>query len=146
MLNNIYLLFRNSWLAAIWRISNSGRKLRRTAPYFLHKPLYHQVCHGDIKLENVMVSSWNWLLLADFATIKPTLLPEDDPADFTYFFDTSRRRTCYIAPERLVLKITMFDISFFFNVKFQSWKEVLIQARPWMKYKNWMKEIENKRK
>lgn len=49
-----------------------------------------------------MVSSWNWLLLADFATIKPTTLPENDPADFTYFFDTSRRRTCYLAPERFV--------------------------------------------
>ncbi|KAK3857919.1 hypothetical protein Pcinc_035857 [Petrolisthes cinctipes] len=60
------------------------------------------ICHGDIKLENVMVSSWNWLLLADFATIKPTLLPGNDPADFTYFFDTSRRRTCYLAPERFV--------------------------------------------
>lgn len=59
-----------------------------------------QVCHGDIKLENVMVTSWNWLLLADFASIKPTYLPEDNPADFSYFFDTSRRRTCYIAPER----------------------------------------------
>lgn len=61
------------------------------------------MCHGDIKLENVMVSSWNWLLLADFATVKPTLLPEDDPANYTYFFDTSRRRICYIAPERFVL-------------------------------------------
>lgn len=61
-----------------------------------------QVCHGDVKLENIMVSSWNWLLLADFATIKPTTLPENDPADFTYFFDTSRRRTCYLAPERYV--------------------------------------------
>lgn len=60
------------------------------------------VCHGDIKLENVMVSSWNWLLLADFATVKPTLLPEDDPANYTYFFDTSRRRICYIAPERFI--------------------------------------------
>ena len=63
---------------------------------------FEQVYHGDVKLENVMVSSWNWLLLADFATIKPTTLPENDPADFTYFFDTSRRRTCYLAPERFV--------------------------------------------
>lgn len=60
------------------------------------------VCHGDIKLENMMVSSWTWLLLADFATVKPTLLPQDNPADYTYFFDTSRRRTCYIAPERFI--------------------------------------------
>ena len=25
---------------------------------------------------------------------------QDNPSDFSYFFDTSRRRTCYIAPER----------------------------------------------
>ncbi len=60
----------------------------------------HGVCHGDIKMENVMISSWNWVLLTDFASFKPTFLPEDNPAEFSYFFDTSRRRTCYIAPER----------------------------------------------
>lgn len=60
------------------------------------------VCHGDIKLENIMVTGWNWVLLTDFASFKPTYLPEDNPADFSYFFDTSRRRTCYIAPERFV--------------------------------------------
>lgn len=39
----------------------------------------HGVCHGDIKCENVMVTSWNWLLLADFASYKPTYLPADNP-------------------------------------------------------------------
>lgn len=60
------------------------------------------VCHGDIKLENIMVTGWYWVLLTDFASFKPTYLPEDNPADFSYFFDTSRRRTCNIAPERFV--------------------------------------------
>jgi phosphoinositide-3-kinase regulatory subunit 4 len=60
------------------------------------------VCHGDIKSENVVMTTWNWLLLADFASFKPTFLPQDNPADFSYFFDTSRRRTCYIAPERFI--------------------------------------------
>lgn len=58
--------------------------------------------HGDIKSENVMISSWNWVYLADFASFKPTYLPEYDPADFTFFFDTSGKRTCYVAPERFV--------------------------------------------
>ena len=61
-----------------------------------------QVYHGDIKSENVLVTSWNWVLLADIASFKPVCLPVDNPADFNYFFDTSRRRTCYIAPERFV--------------------------------------------
>jgi phosphoinositide-3-kinase regulatory subunit 4 len=47
------------------------------------------VCHGDIKMENVMITAWNWILLTDFASFKPTFLPEDNPAEFSYFFDTS---------------------------------------------------------
>uniref|UniRef100_A0A1B0CEG3 non-specific serine/threonine protein kinase n=1 Tax=Lutzomyia longipalpis TaxID=7200 RepID=A0A1B0CEG3_LUTLO len=65
----------------------------------LHQCHKQKICHGDIKLENILITSWNWILLADFASFKPTFLPEDNPADYTYFFDTSRRRTCYIAPE-----------------------------------------------
>jgi hypothetical protein len=38
------------------------------------------VCHGDLKCENVLVTSWDWLFLADFATHKPTYLPADNPA------------------------------------------------------------------
>ncbi|KAM9723786.1 LOW QUALITY PROTEIN: phosphoinositide 3-kinase regulatory subunit 4 [Menidia menidia] len=67
------------------------------------------VRHGDIKAENLMVTSWNWLLLTDFASFKPAYLPEDNPADFNYFFDTSRRRTCYVAPERFVDGGTLAD-------------------------------------
>ena len=51
-------------------------------------------------MENVMITAWNWILLTDFSSFKPTFLPEDNPAEFSYFFDTSRRRICYIAPER----------------------------------------------
>ncbi|RHZ45574.1 hypothetical protein Glove_669g16 [Diversispora epigaea] len=58
------------------------------------------IYHGDIKTENIFVTSWNWVYLADFAGYKPTYLPEDNPADFSFFFDTSSRRTCYLAPER----------------------------------------------
>lgn len=59
------------------------------------------VFHGDIKSENLLVTSWNWLYLTDFSSsFKPTYLPEDNPADFSFYFDTSGRRTCYLAPER----------------------------------------------
>lgn len=61
------------------------------------------VFHGDIKTENTMVTSWNWLYLSDFSSsFKPTTLPEDNPADFSYYFDTAGRRTCYLAPERFL--------------------------------------------
>lgn len=59
--------------------------------------------HGDIKTENTLVTSWNWLYLSDFSSsFKPTYLPLDNPADFSFYFDTSGRRTCYLAPERFL--------------------------------------------
>ncbi|KAJ3044348.1 Serine/threonine-protein kinase, partial [Rhizophlyctis rosea] len=60
----------------------------------------HRIYHGDIKTENVLVTSWNWTYLCDFSHFKPAFLPEDNPADFSFFFDTSSRRVCYLAPER----------------------------------------------
>jgi phosphoinositide-3-kinase regulatory subunit 4 len=61
------------------------------------------IYHGDIKAHNVLVTSWNWLYLSDFSSsFKPVVLPDNLPADFTYYFDTSGRRTCYLAPERFV--------------------------------------------
>ncbi|OTB08147.1 hypothetical protein M426DRAFT_317250 [Hypoxylon sp. CI-4A] len=61
------------------------------------------VYHGDIKTENIMVTSWNWLYLTDFTgSFKPTKLPDDNPMLYSYYFDLSGRRTCYIAPERFV--------------------------------------------
>ncbi|SAM00828.1 hypothetical protein [Absidia glauca] len=68
-----------------------------------------KVYHGDIKTENVLVTSGNWAYLVDFASYKPTFLPEDDPADFSFFFDTSSRRSCYIAPERFYKAGTEID-------------------------------------
>jgi phosphoinositide-3-kinase regulatory subunit 4 len=62
------------------------------------------VFHGDIKTENVLVTSWNWLYLSDYSSsFKPTFLPEDNPADFSFYFDISGRRTCYLAPERFLV-------------------------------------------
>lgn len=60
------------------------------------------ICHGDIKQENIMVTSWNWIFLTDFAPFKPTYIPEDDPADYNYYFCAidATRRGCSVAPER----------------------------------------------
>jgi len=61
-----------------------------------------QIVHGDMKTENVLVNSFLWVSLADFASYKPVYLSKNHPsADFNYYFDISARRTCYLAPERL---------------------------------------------
>ena len=58
------------------------------------------VIHGDLKPENFLITSWNWVVLTDFASMKPTKIPDDDPAEFQYYFDCMNRRKCYVAPER----------------------------------------------
>lgn len=62
----------------------------------------NSIYHGDIKTENILVTSWNWSLLCDFAPFKPVYLPEDNPGTFSFYFDTSQRRSCYLAPERFL--------------------------------------------
>ncbi|VBB31664.1 unnamed protein product, partial [Acanthocheilonema viteae] len=77
---------------------------KRWITFHLFKALaqceYAEVCHGDIKTQNILVSSYNWVQITDFASFKPATIPSDDPSYFTFFFDTSRRLTCCLAPER----------------------------------------------
>lgn len=60
----------------------------------------------------MLITSSNWLYLADFASFKPTYIPYDDPSDFSFFFDTGGRRLCYLAPE--VCSFSFLSISFIF--------------------------------
>lgn len=69
------------------------------------------ISHGDIKSENILVTSWNWVYVTDFAPYKPTFLPLDDPSDFSFYFDTSGRRACYVAPERFYTEVANPEIS-----------------------------------
>ena len=75
--------------------------------------------HGDIKTENFLLTSWNWIFLVDVAFYKPTFLPSDNPADFSFYFEgqshirasngmitQQARRRCYVAPERFYNQIT----------------------------------------
>ncbi|TKY85009.1 hypothetical protein EX895_006089 [Sporisorium graminicola] len=59
------------------------------------------IAHGDLKCENILVTTSLMIYITDFSSsFKPTFVPLDDPSDFSFFFDTSGRRTCYLAPER----------------------------------------------
>lgn len=63
------------------------------------------VCHGNIKLENVLLSSLSSVFLCDMAPYKPAFIQEDDVGSFTYYFGkSSSTNSCYLAPERLVDK------------------------------------------
>jgi serine/threonine protein kinase/WD40 repeat protein len=65
--------------------------------------------HGDLKTENILSTSWNWIFLSDFALFKPCFLPIDDPAGFYYFFTAGERRRCYLAPERFYESLEDLD-------------------------------------
>ncbi len=58
------------------------------------------ICHGDLKSENILATSYNWIFITDFAPFKPTYILDDDPAEFYYYFQSQNRARCYIAPER----------------------------------------------
>ena len=60
----------------------------------------HGIVHGDLKPENILCTTSHWLVLTDFGSFKPALIPEDDPTDFQYYFDAMNRHRCYLAPER----------------------------------------------
>lgn len=66
-------------------------------------------CHGDLKIENIMLTSWNWVFLTDMAAFKPTNLPINDPSFFSYFFENSRRQSCCIAPERFTKSLSYLE-------------------------------------
>lgn len=73
--------------------------------------------HGDIKSENFLVTSWNWVFLADIGSYyKPNYLSEGDLTRYKYFFSTLERPACYLPPEKFTKdmqdenKLTQMDI------------------------------------
>jgi phosphoinositide-3-kinase regulatory subunit 4 len=57
--------------------------------------------HGDLKPENIMLTSWGWLVVTDLSRIyKPTYIDEDDMSTYQFFFQTRKNASCCIAPER----------------------------------------------
>jgi len=79
------------------------------------------ICHGHLTTENVLLTSWNWVLISDVGCqhYKPVALPDDDPAQYIHWFqgrggeDAQTRREslgghhsgngekkCCLAPER----------------------------------------------
>ena len=64
-----------------------------------------RVCHGDIKSENFLTTSWNWLFLADISNFyKPSYLIEGDLTSYKYFYSNSERPACYLPPEKFSSK------------------------------------------
>mmetsp|Transcript_39330 Transcript_39330/g.60108 ORF Transcript_39330/g.60108 Transcript_39330/m.60108 type:complete len:123 (+) Transcript_39330:373-741(+) len=59
--------------------------------------------HGDIKTENIMITSANQLFMTDMVRFKPTYLKSNDLVNYNLFFgEMDNNQRCYFAPERFV--------------------------------------------
>ena len=57
--------------------------------------------HGDIKPENILHTSYNWVFLTDMVPYKPAYLKDDDLKLYNAFFgELDNNQRCYLAPER----------------------------------------------
>ena len=57
--------------------------------------------HGDIKPENILLTSYNQVFLTDLVSYKPAYLPSAEIAEYKkYFGELDNGDRCYIAPER----------------------------------------------
>lgn len=70
------------------------------------------VCHGDIKCENVLVTSWDWVYLADFASYKPVRLLADNPVSnvLCYSLPTDSD-VCVGASHKLMVMLLVLEAS-----------------------------------
>ena len=57
----------------------------------------------DIKSENVLLTSTNWVYLVDYAPFKPAYLPNNDPAAYYYYFENKESSTSIPAETRLTV-------------------------------------------
>ncbi|WFD35750.1 non-specific serine/threonine protein kinase [Malassezia cuniculi] len=95
------------YLVRQWLASNLYDRISYQLLYAMKESAARNIAHGDLKCENVLVTTSLCVYITDLASsFKPTYLPLDDPTDFSFFFDTSGRRTCYIAPERFYESLT----------------------------------------
>ena len=60
--------------------------------------------HGDINVDNVLVTSWNWLVISDFAQYKPNYLSSENLGQYQFFFvnKSEKNAGCYLAPEKFL--------------------------------------------
>ena len=70
------------------------------------------IVHGDLKPQNILLTSNLSVYISDFGTYKPANILIDDITNYTYYFGSNNSADmggCYLAPERLVEKGELKD-------------------------------------
>ena len=65
------------------------------------------IYHGDLRIENILLTSNSSVFICDISPFKPAYIKIDDIGIYTFYFgnnSTDNFRTCYLAPERIVDK------------------------------------------
>ena len=75
--------------------------------YGIYQLHYAKIYHGDLKIENILLSSNNSVFISDISPFKPAYIQMDDLGNYYYYFgvnSTDNFKSCYLAPERFVDK------------------------------------------
>ena len=65
------------------------------------------IYHGDLKIENILLTSNNSVFITDISPYKPAYIQIDDIGSYTCYFENANDKnfkSCYLAPERIVDK------------------------------------------
>jgi phosphoinositide-3-kinase, regulatory subunit 4 len=68
------------------------------------------MAHGDLKPDNILVTSFDWVLICDINPLKPVQAFDTDLKTYNmYFGDLDNNNRCYLAPERWITPPTKIN-------------------------------------
>lgn len=71
------------------------------------------VIHGDLKAENILITTFNWVYVTDLCSIyKSSSNKPISPSDYFFYYDPGRK-SCTIAPERFISSIEDYSSDIF---------------------------------
>ena len=73
--------------------------------YGIYQLHLSNIIHGDLKIENILLTSNNSVFITDISPFKPAYIKLNDIGSYTCYFENSfdnNFKSCYLSPERIV--------------------------------------------